>query len=112
MVFVATHGYLLTSLDQITDASAENPPAYDENNWDDSLDGEGDADITWELERQHEHETASNESSVTLSSKTSTKRTIDEVELEELAGLSPPSSPGKSMVYLMMSCNSSSDNRT
>ncbi|KAF5387157.1 hypothetical protein D9615_001691 [Tricholomella constricta] len=68
--------------------------SYDLDPWDDTLDGEGELDTTWEVE-EHEHETASNLSSVTLSSKTSTKRSLSEAELEEYEdeeGL-PPSSP-------------------
>ena len=48
--------------------------------WDDDTGGgDGDPDTTWEAE----HETASNESSVTLSSKMSSKRSISEIELEQ-----------------------------
>ncbi|KAF8078150.1 hypothetical protein FPV67DRAFT_1464380 [Lyophyllum atratum] len=67
--------------------------SYELDQWDDTLDGEGDPDTNWEAEEQ-EHETASNLSSVTLSSKTSTKRSLSEAELEEYEdeGL-PPSSP-------------------
>ncbi|GLB35150.1 putative protein of unknown function (DUF2420) [Lyophyllum shimeji] len=67
--------------------------SYELDDWDDTLDGEGDPDTNWELE-DHEHETASNLSSVTLSSKASTKRSLSEAELEEYEddGL-PPSSP-------------------
>lgn len=53
--------------------------AYEEE-WDDSLDADGDPDTTWEVEQ--ETETASNESSVTLSSKAS-KRSFHEADLEE-----------------------------
>ncbi|KAJ7756830.1 hypothetical protein DFH07DRAFT_919850 [Mycena maculata] len=65
----------------------------EETQWEDAVDGDEDPDITWDAEV--EHETASNESSVTLSSKAS-KRSFDEVELEddEAGGKSPPGSPG------------------
>jgi len=61
-------------------------------NWEDAL-GDEDPDTTWEVEG--EHETASNESSVTLSSKAS-KRSFEEVELDEgeSSYYSPPGSPG------------------
>lgn len=49
---------------------------YDE--WDDAVDGEGELDFVEDAE----HETGSNESSITLSSKASSKRTYDEVDLE------------------------------
>ncbi|RDB21016.1 hypothetical protein Hypma_011407 [Hypsizygus marmoreus] len=65
-----------------------------DDNWDDTLDGEGELDTTWEVEEQ-EHETASNQSSITLSSKTSTKRGISEVNFDEDEDERPslPSSP-------------------
>ncbi|KAJ7470345.1 hypothetical protein FB451DRAFT_1253438 [Mycena latifolia] len=67
--------------------------SYDEEEtqWEDAVDG--DPDTTWEAEA--EHETVSNESSVTLSSKGS-KRSFEEVELEEdeEGDTSPPGSPG------------------
>lgn len=48
--------------------------------WDDDSDGgDGDPNTTWEAE----HETESNQSSVTLSSKLSSKRSISEAELEQ-----------------------------
>jgi hypothetical protein len=57
--------------------------------WDDDSDGaDGDPDTTWEAE----HETESNESSVTLSSKMSSKRSISEVELEQDYDNTPSSS--------------------
>ncbi|KAJ7929296.1 hypothetical protein B0H13DRAFT_1964736 [Mycena leptocephala] len=52
----------------------------EEAQWEDAVDGAEDPDTTWEAEA--EQETASNESSVTLSSKAS-KRSFDEIELEE-----------------------------
>lgn len=71
-----------------------------EDDWNDDLDGEGDPDTTWDTEEQ-EHDTISNESSVTLStmsSKTSSKRGFDEAELDDAHldtdRISPPSSPG------------------
>jgi hypothetical protein len=66
----------------------------EETQWDDAVDGDADPDTTWEAE-EAENETASNESSVTLSSKAS-KRSFDELELEEdeVDGNSPPGSPG------------------
>lgn len=67
--------------------------SYESETWDDSLDGEGELDLTWEAE---EHETASNQSSTTLSSKSSIKRSISEAELEEYQDeeLSFSTSPG------------------
>lgn len=69
---------------------------YETEAWDDDLDGEGDPDILWEHEQEHEQETASNQSSITLSSNTSSKRSISQAELEEdYEDLgSPPHSPG------------------
>jgi hypothetical protein len=49
--------------------------------WDDELDGEGDPDTTWDAEPENLDESISNESSVTLSSKTS-KRSFNESGLE------------------------------
>jgi hypothetical protein len=69
----------------------DNLEQYDE--WDDSLDGEGDPDPTWDVE----HETESNESSVTLSSQASSKRAYDKVETEsehDDDGVSSPYPPG------------------
>lgn len=48
-----------------------------EDGWDYDLDGDGEPDTNWEAE--NEHDSPSNESSVTLSSKTS-KRSFDELE--------------------------------
>lgn len=75
-------------------------PSYDPEVWDDSLDGEGELDTTWEVEEQ-EHETASDQSSTTLSSKSSSKRSISEAELEEYEDedLPPLSSPGMSKTF-------------
>ncbi|KAF7359389.1 hypothetical protein MSAN_01281500 [Mycena sanguinolenta] len=65
-----------------------------ETQWEDAVEGDEDPDTTWEAE-EAENETASNESSVTLSSKAS-KRSFDKIELEddEDDGNSPPGSPG------------------
>jgi len=66
-----------------------------EERWDDSnLDAEGEFD-TWDLDASAEHETASNQSSVTLSSKAS-KRSFHELDEEEAEDgpTSPPGSPG------------------
>ncbi|KAK7023892.1 hypothetical protein R3P38DRAFT_3270164 [Favolaschia claudopus] len=64
----------------------------DDSRWEDTLEGDGDPDTTWEVE-EPENETASNESSVTLSSKAS-KRSFDQIDPEEVVGQSPPGSPG------------------
>lgn len=73
----------------------DDPETFRDEEWDDSLDGEGEPDLGWAT-TEHDHEVASNESSVTLSSKTSSKRTYHEVddEVDDLDGISPPSSPG------------------
>lgn len=68
-------------------ADPEQEPA-----WDDSLDADGDPDLTWDVEE--EQETASNESIATLSSKTS-KRSFHEVENYEDDAASQASSPGQ-----------------
>ncbi|KAJ7261406.1 hypothetical protein B0H12DRAFT_1273947, partial [Mycena haematopus] len=52
-----------------------------ETQWEDAVEGDEDPDTTWEAE-EAENETASNESSVTLSSKAS-KRSFDMIEPEE-----------------------------
>ncbi|KAF8184958.1 hypothetical protein K438DRAFT_2020188 [Mycena galopus ATCC 62051] len=64
-----------------------------ETQWEDAVEDE-DPNTTWDAE-EAENETASNESSVTLSSKAS-KRSFDELEPEEdeVDGKSPPGSPG------------------
>ncbi|KAF9459372.1 hypothetical protein BDZ94DRAFT_1046497 [Collybia nuda] len=61
----------------VTDSLDHENVDFDAETWDDDLDGEGDPDLLWE----HEQETTSNESSATLSSKTSSKRSISEAEL-------------------------------
>lgn len=80
----------------ITDTLGHESAEYEPEAWDDDLDGEGEPDTLWEDEQEHEHETASNQSSITLSSNTSSKRSISQAELEEdhedLG--SPPHSPG------------------
>ncbi|KAJ7236732.1 hypothetical protein B0H12DRAFT_124608 [Mycena haematopus] len=65
-----------------------------ETQWEDAVEGDEDPDTTWEAE-EAENETASNESSVTLSSKAS-KRSFDMIEPEEaeVDRNSPPGSPG------------------
>jgi len=64
---------------------------YDEAEWDDF---DGDPETTWDAEQ----DTASNESSTTLSSRTTSKRTFDEADIEDFEGddqrASPPTSPG------------------
>ncbi|KAJ6606566.1 hypothetical protein DFH09DRAFT_1120647 [Mycena vulgaris] len=88
-----------TEADNSVDLSAHDDATYqgdsyadEDAQWEDAVE-DGDPDTTWEAEV--EHETTSNESSVTLSSKAS-KRSFDEVELEEdeADGSSPPGSPG------------------
>jgi hypothetical protein len=62
--------------------------------WDDDPDEvDGDPDTTWEAEQ----ETESNHSSVTLSSKMSSKRSISEIELEQDHNQTPssPTYPGQ-----------------
>ncbi|KAJ6547133.1 hypothetical protein B0H19DRAFT_1237789 [Mycena capillaripes] len=96
---VNTEGATGVLADNSVDPSAND--TYDEGEsygeedaqWEDAVDGEEDPDTTWEAEA--EQETASNESSVTLSSKAS-KRSFDEIEFEEdeVVGQSPPGSPG------------------
>ncbi|KAJ3572803.1 hypothetical protein NP233_g2847 [Leucocoprinus birnbaumii] len=54
---------------------------FDADTWDDELDGEGDPDTTWEVEKDNGDESKSNESSITLSSKAS-KRSFDDFGLE------------------------------
>jgi hypothetical protein len=74
------------------------PEELNEEEWDDSLDGEGEPDPSWD----GEYEDESIQSSVTLSSKASSnkassKRAFDEVEQDnepEIKRVSPPSSPG------------------
>jgi hypothetical protein len=76
---------------------------FDEE-WDDTLDGEGEPDPNWDAE----HETESNESSVTLSSKASSKRTYDEVEYNDVhddGNASSFHSPGVSFCCLTSICN-------
>jgi len=61
--------------------------------WDNDPDGDDDPDAAWEID---EDETESNQSSVTLSSKMSSKRSISEVEQEQKHDHTPsfPASPG------------------
>lgn len=76
----------------------------EEEAWDDDLDAEGDPDLSWDVEEEG-HETASNESSVTLSSKTS-KRSFDEIDDEDAPDEAPPSlssSPGRSSSVRILS---------
>jgi hypothetical protein len=93
--------------DNSVDPSVHNEPyeegesfEEEEAQWEDAVDGAEDPDTTWEAEA--EQETASNESSVTLSSKAS-KRSFDEIELEEdeVGGTSPPGSPGALLLSLV-----------
>ncbi|KAJ7684721.1 hypothetical protein DFH06DRAFT_1156446, partial [Mycena polygramma] len=85
-----------TSIDpSVYDDTFDEGESYDEEpQWEDTVDGDEDPDTTWEAE-EAEQETASNESSVTLSSRAS-KRSFDEIEPEadEVAATSPPGSPG------------------
>ncbi|KAJ7632239.1 hypothetical protein FB45DRAFT_911894 [Roridomyces roridus] len=76
------------TLDTSEDAPYDDEESYEEE----VLEGDAEGDTTWEAEEQ---ETASNQSSVTLSSKAS-KRSFDEVEYadDEVDGESPPGSPG------------------
>lgn len=110
MVQMAYHPYADNSVDVSAHDDYEGQ-SYDEEEaqWED-----GDPDTTWEVEEQ---ETASNESSVTLSSKAS-KRSFDEVELEEdeVDGKSPPGSPGTlpsyfNLIFLTL-CRSRSQTHT
>jgi hypothetical protein len=77
-------------------AVVDDPETFGDEEWDDSLDGEGEIDIAWDA-TEHEHEVASNESSVTLSSKTSSKRTYHDVEdeIDGVGEISQSSSPGQ-----------------
>jgi hypothetical protein len=67
--------------------------------WDNDPDGDDDPDAAWEID---EDETESNQSSVTLSSKMSSKRSISEVEQEQKHDHTPsfPASPGSSATFL------------
>lgn len=69
---------------------------YEPEVWDNELDGDGEPDTLWENQHEQEQETASNQSSITLSSNTSSKRSISEAELEEEYQelRSSPHSPG------------------
>jgi hypothetical protein len=82
------------------DVTIVNPDPYDDE-WDDSLDGEGEPDINWEAEHD---DIASNESSITLSSSAS-KRRYDEVDSEGAQG-SLPDSPG---VYIHIEYHPNND---
>ncbi|KAK0483173.1 hypothetical protein IW261DRAFT_1461894 [Armillaria novae-zelandiae] len=92
-LLTATEGLDNKSTDDSRDRVQE---TYDylnnDEEWGDA-DAEGDPDTTWE-ELDPEAETASNESSVTLASRTS-KRSIDEVEAAD-GDLNDPSSPQSS----------------
>ncbi|KAJ7184200.1 hypothetical protein C8R46DRAFT_1063258 [Mycena filopes] len=89
----ATNVLANNSVDSSVQADDFHEESYEEEepSWEDAVEGDEDADTTWEAE----HETASNESSVTLSSKAS-KRSFEELELDEddVDGNSPPGSPG------------------
>ena len=77
-------------------------PNVDGDNWDDELDGEGDLDpdATWEG-----NDALSIESSVTISStKTSSKRTFDDLDEELDTAITPSSPPGT----LLFDCGCSS----
>jgi hypothetical protein len=101
LFYVTTTLTILSLANQTGSSTKENKPPtipahenaeFEPEDWDDDLDGEGEPDTFWELEQ----ETSSNQSSITLSSKTSSKRSISEAELaEENEDLgSPPQSPG------------------
>lgn len=82
-----------TAINQYDTPEVLNPSNADDEAWDDDPDGgDEDPDTTWEAE----HETESNQSSVTLSSKMSSKRSISEIELEQDDDQTPssPTSPG------------------
>jgi hypothetical protein len=72
------------------------PESFDEQEWDDNLDGEGEPDTTWSVE---DHDADSNESSVTLSSKTSSKRNHTEFDEDDSAEVVTETSPGR--LYMM-----------
>lgn len=77
-----------------TDGTDDQALFVGQDDWDDSLDGEGELDTTWDIEQ--EQDLASNGSSNTLSSKAS-KRGFDEVDPDfgdDVEDASPPSSPG------------------
>jgi hypothetical protein len=84
-------------------ATDEGDPRYYEDAWDDDLAEEGDRDASWNVE----HETESNESSITLSSKASSKRTYDEVDdAGDAVAYEPLPSPGMSSVNVTLFSNS------
>jgi hypothetical protein len=80
----------------------ETSPVLEEewDDWDDELDADGEADEEW----LDPGDAVSNESSVTLSSSSSSKRGHDEVDPEEgeLDSRTPQSSPGMFQIYVTM----------
>src|SRR5262245_54180199 len=74
------------------------PESFDEQDWDDTLDGEGEPDTTWSVE---DHDADSNESSVTLSSKTSSKRNHTEFDEDDSVEVLTEISPGKLYAILV-----------
>lgn len=73
------------------------------DDWDDSLDGEGELDTAWDIEQ--EQDLASNGSSNTLSSRAS-KRGFEEVDPDfgdDVEDVSPPSSPGMCGLQIIVS---------
>ena len=78
------------------------PINFEEENWDDDQDGEGELDVNWDLENEIPL-LNSNHSSVTLSSKVS-KRSFDEVDSVDdedghTDGTLSPTSPGAHLCY-------------
>jgi len=78
------------------DKQTDNAETYGDE-WDDDLDGEGEIDTSWDVE----HDARSNESSITLSSSMSSKRTYGEVEIDDDERDNAAGSPasGASFVY-------------
>ncbi|KAG6812760.1 hypothetical protein H0H92_000675 [Tricholoma furcatifolium] len=84
----------------VGDDAAKDALYAQDDEWDDNLDGEGEweGDEPENEELGHDHETNSNLSSVTLSSKASVKRSLSEAEIEDFDENDfPPSSPGLSV---------------
>jgi len=85
------------------------PISFDDENWEEELDGEGEPDTTWDEDENEKALSTSNQSSATLSSRAS-KRSFDELESggegydEEEGQWDPPSSPGENKSFLHISC--------
>lgn len=79
---------------QALDTEVEPTEDFDSEAWDE-LDAAGKLDLSWVT--GDGHDTASSQSSSTLSSKSSTKRTLSEAELEDYQDedVSPSASPGQ-----------------